>query len=390
MVEKSSVVPRDRSHLQHLDGIRGLTAFYVVLHHTCRNYWNPSHKNEFPFWLRRLIDFTSFGQAAVAIFIVLSGYCLMMPLIQSNNTFLRGGVVEYFKRRARRILPVYYAALGVCLLLIASIPVMNRISNSGWDGALPAFKWDIIVSHILLFQNLSVGWKNKIDPPMWSVATEWQIYFVFALILLPVWRRFGMMVTVFVALALGVIPHWLFHGRVDVATFEYIGLFSFGMAGAELSFSTSIGKIPFRNHNLWGVCSLGLILIAHFAKFRVHSEWIFLVMSNVVIGLATMCLLNYCAIALLYSDLKTLPIVVRFLQAKPCVVLGSFSYSLYLIHGPVLALVYFSMRPLHFSERAMAETFLFTAVPISVVSAYLFYLAFEKPFLAKRTQKAIA
>ena len=140
MVEKSADVGKDRSHLLHLDGIRGLTAFYVVLHHTCRNYWNPAHKNEFPFWLRRLVDFTSFGQAAVAIFIVLSGYCLMMPLLQSNTTVLRGGLVEYFKRRATRILPVYFAALGVTLLLIALIPAMNRMSNSGWDAALPAFR----------------------------------------------------------------------------------------------------------------------------------------------------------------------------------------------------------------------------------------------------------
>ena len=36
-----------------------------------------------------------------------------------------------------------------------------------------------MASHLFLVHNLSEGWIFKIDPPMWSVATEWQIYLLF-------------------------------------------------------------------------------------------------------------------------------------------------------------------------------------------------------------------
>ena len=45
--------------------------------------------------------------------------------------------------------------------------------------SLPAFSPRVIASHLLLVHNLSERWIFKIDPPMWSVATEWQIYLLF-------------------------------------------------------------------------------------------------------------------------------------------------------------------------------------------------------------------
>ncbi len=369
----------------HLDGLRGLAALYVVFYHAVGDNRIPIHDKEFPSVVRYLISLISFGQAAVAIFIVLSGYCLMMPLAQLDTTFLRGGVVEYLKRRARRILPVYYAALIISLLLIAAIPALNRISESGWDASLPAFRTDIIVSHLLLFHNLSDNWSHKIDYPMWSVATEWQIYFIFALILLPLQRRFGLAVTVISATLLGLIPHWLFNRTVDKACFEFIGLFAFGMAGAVISFSSLVHHNSIRNKIPWGTLALILLLpIAYFAKFRAQGDWAHLVLSNIVLGLATVCLLIYCANALQSADEQSLPLSVRFLKAKPCVVLGSFSYSLYLIHAPVLALLTAALNKFHLTAATTVEVYLIGAVPLCVLAAYLFYLLFEKPFLVKR------
>ena len=220
--------------------------------------------------------------------------------------------------------------------------------------------------------------------PSDHLATEWQIYFVFALILLPLWRRFGLTVTVVAALALGIAPHWLFRGNLDEATFEFIGLFAFGMAGAIISFSTNTSELRLRNRIPWGSLTLfSLLPIAYFAKFRAPGDWPHLVLGNIILGLATMCLLIYCANSLLNTNTNSSPIVLRFLRAKPCVVLGSFSYSLYLIHAPVLALVTIGMRHLQLSTAGMVAAYFFGAVPLCVIAAYLFYLVFEKPFLTK-------
>ncbi len=374
---------KERVHLKHLDGLRGLTALYVVFHHAFEDFRPPYHGNGLPSWLRHLIKLTEFGQAAVAIFIVLSGYCLMMPLVQTNTTYLRDGVFEYIKRRARRILPPYYAAIGVSLLLIATIPAMNQKSNTLWDASLPAFHVDNILSHLLLVHNLSKSWAHKIGYQLWSVATEWQIYFVFALILLPLWRRLGPVFTVIFAIIIGISPHWLFHKKVDVATFEYIGLFAFGMAGAALSFPARSPESENSSRNPWGILALLFLFIAYFGKFRANGDWNHLLLSNIVIGLSTTCLLIYCVLSLSNTDRKYTPFIVKLLNAKSCVYLGSFSYSLYLIHAPVLALFKIVTRYSDLSEIDSAALSFFIAIPLCVITSYLFFLAFEKPFLVK-------
>ncbi len=383
--EKSRELQTNRTHLSHLDGLRGLSALYVVLVHSLGNYRYSTNITLFPPGIRRLIGLTSFGQAAVVIFIVLSGYCLTMPLVMSNTTSLRGGVQDYLKRRARRILPVYYAALGISLLLIAAVPAMNRISNSEWDGSLPAYKWDVILSHLLLIHNLNDKWLLKIDYPMWSVATEWQIYFVFALILLPLWRSFGLTTTLITATLLGIAPHWLFRGRLDGAHFEFIGLFAYGMAAAIISFSKEPKLSILRKKYPWGALALlSLLPIAYFAKYRWNGSWLNIVLGFLVVGLAAVFLLIYCANSPSASQQKSTPWVMLFLTSKPCVSLGSFSYSLYLIHAPVLAICTIIIRRFHLPLTTEVAPFVIVSVPLCLVAAYLFYQLFEKPFLAKR------
>jgi peptidoglycan/LPS O-acetylase OafA/YrhL len=42
--------------------------------------------------------------------------------------------------------------------------------------------------------------------PLWTVATEWQLYFFFPLFLLPIWRRFGLTSVVLAAFLIGIAP----------------------------------------------------------------------------------------------------------------------------------------------------------------------------------------
>ena len=81
--------------------------------------------------------------------------------------------------------------------------------------ALPAFTPGVIVSHLLLIHNFNPDWHSKIDYPMWSVATEWQIYFLFPLVLLPVWKRFGAAAAVGAGFLIGLVPLFLFFDRVS-------------------------------------------------------------------------------------------------------------------------------------------------------------------------------
>src|SRR5438067_7057279 len=104
-------------HLDFLDGLRALAAIYVLLHHAWLQIWEWHLPGPFT---RRLTGWLYFGHFGVVVFIVLSGFCLMLPVVRGDGT-LRGGAKTFFQRRALRILPPYYVAIGLSLVLIVTL-----------------------------------------------------------------------------------------------------------------------------------------------------------------------------------------------------------------------------------------------------------------------------
>ena len=216
-----------------------------------------------PVWFRRLLEH---GAMFVAVFIVLSGYCLMLPVARSRRGELRGGTMEYLKRRARRILPPYYVAL----VLTSVIVLVGRIRAHSPLLAHPISADQVfapinLLLHVTLLHNLSSLWCQTIDPPMWSVAPEWQIYFLFPLILLPLWRRFGMAIPLLITLAIGILPHMLLptSQNGDYLCLWYIALFTFGMMSAVVSFSPTPQAMRLRERISWDwvVGVLGTLIV---------------------------------------------------------------------------------------------------------------------------------
>src|SRR6185369_12422910 len=73
-------------HLGYLDSIRGLSALYVAACHAWLMYAAQFADHGLQSISGGLVVATSwlaFGRSAVAIFIVLSGYCLMLPVVRS-------------------------------------------------------------------------------------------------------------------------------------------------------------------------------------------------------------------------------------------------------------------------------------------------------------------
>src|SRR5581483_6838354 len=165
-----------------------------------------------------------------------------------------GGILQYLRRRATRILPPYYAALVISLLLIALrqalIPEDPSQSND--------FRLDVLLTHLFVVHNWSEISIHAIDPPMWSVATEWQIYFLFPLFLLPIWRRFGTLASIAAGFALGFAPHFLLNGYLDASFPWFVGLFALGMAAAHINFSEHPQIIMLRQRVPWGPLALVL------------------------------------------------------------------------------------------------------------------------------------
>jgi peptidoglycan/LPS O-acetylase OafA/YrhL len=375
-----SIYKNSRIQLAYLDGLRGLAALIVFLFHICRELNWRLNGGELPQLLLQVGTFLPYGKIAVAIFIVLSGYCLMLPIVRSNLDRIPGSFGDYFKRRAKRILPPYYAALGLSILLYISVPTeLSPTLGLHWAAAKPIFTPGVIISHLFLVHNLSPNWLYTINGAMWSVATEWQIYFFFPLLLLPLWRKFGILLTVVIAFAIGLIPHVLFQGYFDGAAHWYLGLFAMGMTGAVIGFSTKSHLIFCREKLPWH--SIGIFLFSIFLCQQIYYKncpsWV----VDVSIGAIAVCILIYCTRHLTERKNQQQPWILQLLESHWLLKLGSFSYSLYLVHCPLFGLIHWGVDRLPISPLWQLVAFTAISIPLGLLISYLFHLVFEKPLM---------
>jgi peptidoglycan/LPS O-acetylase OafA/YrhL len=364
--------------LDYIDGIRALAALFVVLNHAwALTAWNPvTDQPRAGVW-----GFTyplMFGHFAVSVFIVVSGFCLMLPLAggpgavrqETNRRFF----AAFFKRRARRILAPYYFALAFSLFL--GLTLLASPTGTTWDASVPVTLRGVL-AHLLLLQNFATS--AQINPALWSIATEWQIYFLFPLLVLG-FKRSAVKSTV--AASVGAIVALLATaalapGRVGAIAPQYIALFAFGMLGATVCFGPRerLRRLPWRlvSVGAW-VAFAGLVVV--FGCQAVLTKNIFV---DLLIGLAAATTLVACAPTVnAHSRLRAL------LSSRPLVFVGGFAYSIYLIHTPLLQVEWqYGLRPYDLTQSWTIALLLGVGAPLLLVPCYLFHLACERPFYRK-------
>jgi peptidoglycan/LPS O-acetylase OafA/YrhL len=345
-----------------LDGLRGLAALFVVLHHAVMEI--PIDQLH-----RRVVlatDWLRAGDYAVCAFIVLSGYSLMLPVAETGA--LKGGFFGYLKRRSIRILPTYYAALACFLALIALIPSLRQQGlNKRWNLALPAFETKVILTHLFMVFNLSSDLSLRIDPPMWSVAMEWQIYLLFPLLIMA-WRRWGHIASISLAFGIAYGLSFLMNASSwTVMNPWYAGLFAIGMLAASQG-SRHEGRRGIVNP--W--VHLALVVLVFIVFTRAVS-------SVILFGVLVAAFLAHRA-SIAESGDQVSPLF-RVLESPIALKLGAFSYSIYLVHFPFLSLAHNLMIARGMNGHVKLAILVMVVSPLVLGLSYLFHLAFERPFL---------
>lgn len=368
-------IPRAPSHLPYIDGLRGVMALYVLAYHFAA--WVPS---ELPVWITRLNKPLSFGHAAVSVFIVLSGYSLMLPVVRSPDQRLRDGAGGYIRRRAWRILPAYFAALCLGLLVQGYV---------GWAAAGPVKVTVMdVVTHGLLIHNLFESTAGTINMAHWSVGAEWQIYFFLPFLFLPVWRRLGVFAMVASGFAVAALPLLVLPTRLNLwwTCPWYVGLFAIGMAIATVD----AARLPRSARFLLPIMSLSLAttyLLVHFSvgggddMSGPAAAWKSFVKDSLAGGIVAAFLLFATASAV---GAWRKPMIVRLLEHPWCVAAGAFSYSLYLTHASVLDLCMATTRDLRLTDLQSFAFRCAVGVPVAVLLAIVWARLFEAPFMARR------
>jgi peptidoglycan/LPS O-acetylase OafA/YrhL len=353
-------VADSRSHrLAGLDGVRGLAALFVVVNHVFLRAFHGYPVGHAPFWASWFV----YGRFAVVVFIVLSGFSL--ALSPARHGWRMDTISGFARRRARRILPAYWAAL-VFSLAVAWL-LVPQPGNGMPDGKS-------VLVYGLLVQNVVAA--HSPNAAFWSMAVEAQLYVVFPLLLLVVrrWSAIAMVsaVTV-VVLVVGVIgPHvsgldtFVIHSPPDLAALFAVGVLSAGIVRAGAA----------RRSLPWPWLALGAAAPVCAAILVQGSVWTLdhLFWVDLALGPAIACLLA----GLATGQPATL---LRLLDARPLRSLGLSSYSLYLTHGPIVVLVYEGIVAgrVHQGVPAFLVT-LSVALPLTILFARVFASIFEPPF----------
>ncbi|MEY4576919.1 MAG: hypothetical protein RL701_1622 [Pseudomonadota bacterium] len=384
--DSKRTTPQTQGYAPYLEGLRGLVASYVVLHHAALQTYSVGYDSSelspaATLWLL----LCSRGDLAVALFIVLSGYCLMLPVAATGQ--LRAGVLGFFRRRARRILPAYYLGLIGIIGLFWIVPGWNEFDGTHRDVALPALDGAVITSHLLLVHNFSAEWIWKLNGPLWSVAVEWQLYGLFPLLIL-VFRRFGATVGTTLGVGLGyALTALLLCVNAPLATRTcpwYLGLFAIGIGAAVRMQGLPTRPAPRLGwlSQAAGWLALAALVDTVFALVPNASALTQLglnasMLIDPMIAQALVCVLFHCQ-STKRSQLQAA------LEHPWLLRLGAFSYSLYLVHDPVLSFIARGLVARGLGEELRVWVTFLVAVPVATIYAYAFYCVAEKPFLPRR------
>ena len=264
----------------------------------------------------------------------------MLPVARADG-LLKGGPSAFFRRRVRRILPPYYLALGLSLALMW---LFLKHPMGGFGDGSRQITWAGVGAHMFLIHDVFPATASQMNPVFWSIAVEWRIYFAFPL-LVWAWRRFGALATTLAALMIG---YGLFAALastpLNLAPWgmcpHYLGLFALGMLGAGITFSEAMvglrQRVPWMVITLIGVPGLKLVPDQHWHGASLPFEVV-----DGYIGLWAMCLL----VAAGRGENNPLR---RILSWRPLLFLGTFAYSIYLMHVPFLLAVWqYGLLPLH-------------------------------------------
>jgi peptidoglycan/LPS O-acetylase OafA/YrhL len=381
--------PPARPHFAFLDGLRGLMAFWVVMCHANCTVWHNAEATGLLWWA------TSpwiWGHMAVAIFIALSGFCLMMPLAKAGYQFKASGwkgTADFYARRFRRIVPTYWIALTISLVL--ALTVLRDNTGSHYDQFLPVLPRDIW-SHYALVHNLYMNGLPlmKINGAYWSIAVECQIYLFFPLI---VWMcRKADPVRVLVGLAgLAFVANELIRSQFPQFVWSYAhfyGIFALGALGAVAAFDPSPRFERWRSNAAkwkWGGAAILAGVSAWMASIGVGPALDILRPSfyaqDYAVAAGVIALLVSCTFP---KEQDAPGAISRFLSWKPLVSVGTMAYSVYLLHELPQQLLWQAALSLHLS-RPLTYLLITTVGTVLVLAlARVFYLVAERPFATSK------
>ena len=331
---------------KEIDGLRGIAIIPVILYHLN-------------------IPFFSGGYIGVDIFFVISGF-LITSIIHNNIKEKKFSLLDFYERRLRRIIPILY------LILILSIPftLINFIEVDSRNFFESLFAVITFSSNFLFWLEEGEYFtrENSLKPLLhtWSLSIEMQFYIIFPLIIiiLEKVKKLKIMIISSTCFFSFLIANWL------------------SLVNPDASFYLSLTRI-------WELLLGSLCALLRISCNKVKSKSDYICFFSFIIIFLSVFFFNdktlHPSFFSLFPVLATCFLILfseesnsfkRLLQFGPLVVVGLISYSLYILHFPMIAF-------LKYLDIRMSTNIIFVFLICLFLISYFSWVYIETPFRKK-------
>jgi len=354
------------ARIASIDGLRALAFLAVFAFHS----WEFAGRPDIPV-LASVVS----QNIRPDFFVVLTGFVLFLPFARDPDRLGRFATGPYLRRRFRRIILPYYAALLYAMVLPQALVVLVRLlgGEASWQ---PMPSIGDIISHLTFTHLFFPEYWASINGSLWTMSLEMQLYLLFPLLLVAA-SRWGMRVLI---------------GAIVVSV-----LFRMGVA-------LFVPGPDFPDQFLWAASGLGRLtefvsgMLAALVGFRVAERirrpHVFALIGVMVVSYlvathpffrGSIFPVRDIGLSVLFGSLIVLVLTVPAADAvfawKPMSWLGFRSYSMFLIHQPTIWYASeFLQKFLHVEEGPLLLALLWTVgfAAVLLVGQALF-VAIELP-----------
>lgn len=287
-------------------GLRGCAALCVFIYHLHWDTW-------FPFGFTKLLTcLSSWAGIAVDLFFILSGFILCH--VYSNKLIWS----QYAASRFARIFPL---SIAVCVFCIA----LDAYSYFRYGIPSENLEWRRIISNILNLQSWygnAVG--NSINPPSWSISVECFLYLATfpLLIIFSKSNRIKWSLILFVGIAgmcaMPIIESFISSNFTPLAR----GVFGFSIGFSISRLRMLLPNPESKKLNLIGFFSIVLFLCL--VMFKQLGSWVIYPLISLLVWFSSYN-------GTFFSKMLGMPLFEW---------LGERSYSIYLIHHPLIVFIF--------------------------------------------------
>ncbi|MEM5547764.1 acyltransferase [Pseudoalteromonas fuliginea] len=344
-IKRNISLPKRKSSI---DGLRGYLALLVFIHHFVLTF---SWANQGYWKAPKELYFQNFGKVGVSIFFIITGYLFIAKMIKNDY---RVNVKDLFLSRFFRVFPLYIFATVIVFFIVFHLSGYS-IVTSNFDLLVSAIRW-------FLFHGNEVNGFS--DTRRIIAGVDWTLkYEALFYCFLPLIAWFLRINKVFFSFLLSILILYYYVFNVSFLAFNsvYFILFLVG------------GWVAYYKKHLVEFVPKNIVFDVLTVMFFIFSIFLF----------ETNSFYQILAITFFFSSIVSGNSIFGLLKAEFSLFLGEISYSIYLLHGLVLFLLYKIIKVYGYINVSFTEHLLFSPLIGLVVVALssLSYIYIEKKWI---------